>query len=762
MQQLQFKPLGNPRTRHFSVDRFATRAFQVSNVALLSSYTDSKNTVGTNSRKEIESAREMVARHFNANYHVVFTSGATAGCKLLADLFPWESDQSTGRMLFYAASSHNSVVGMRKCAPQFVAFDSDFLTSRTLPPSANDSVAQGSLVCFPAQCNFSGTKYALENVSLWQSKGFRVLLDAAALVGTSPLDLSQHTPDYVVLSFYKMFGYPTGLGALLILKTSAASDLLLNKGYFGGGTVGAVLYDKDWAKLRERLEESLEDGTANFQSIASLKHGFAALNKYGTMEAISRHVFSHAHLLARLLAEMRHWNGAKVVEIYGWSESELSTNSLAHLAEIHNAHGGVVTLSIRRSDGSWVGHNEVDRLASQEGFQLRTGCFCNPGACQKFLKLTSETIVGNYERGHRCWDDNDVINGLPTGAVRVSFPYFCKPSHAVAFASFIRQHFVESVHPVLAAVDRSNSVESTAKLDKICVFPIKSCGGFEVDEWNVTSEGLEYDREWMLVDREGRFVNQKAEPKLSLVSTKIEARVLSVSAPGMPLLHIDVDDIPDEELDLQVCGDVCSGRVYPKSVSEWFRSFLGSEPLLLVRNAPDSDRKAKSTSTSSDSNELVCDKTVRFVNESQFLIVNRSSMDDLKTRLIASSVEESDRGGENKEDTANKRLSNMRWNLCVDGTLAYDEDLWISLSIGPAHRLVVSGDCARCRMINIDPETGLSCREPLHTLSTFRRKNGRVVFGVLAVLEPLAEPLPIRVGMPVTIHSRSTTDELVL
>lgn len=706
-------------------------------------------------------AREMVARHFNADYHVVFTSGTTAGCKLLADLYDWESDQSASRTFFYAASSHNSIVGMRKCAPQFAAFDSDFLTSRTLPPSANDFVAQGSLICFPAQCNFSGTKYPLENVSLWQSKGFKVLLDAAAFVGTSPLDLSQHTPDYVVLSFYKMFGYPTGLGALLIRKSSSTAELARNKTYFGGGTVGAVLYDKDWAMIRERLEESLEDGTANFQAIASLKHGFAALKKYGSTEAISRHVFAHAHLLARLLSEMRHWNGAKVVEIYGWSDSELSKDSLSSLSEMHNNHGGVVTLSIRKSDGSWVGHNEVDRLASQEGFQLRTGCFCNPGACQKFLKLTSETIVGNYERGHRCWDDNDVINGLPTGAVRVSFPYFCKPSHVTAFASFIRHHFVEAVHPIVASVDRSSSIETIARLDKICVFPIKSCGGFEVDEWNVTSEGLEYDREWMLVDREGRFVNQKAEPKLSLVSTKIEARTLTVSAPGMPSLLIDLDDIPDEELDLQVCGDVCFGRVYPQTVSEWFVSFLGSEPLLLVRNAPNSDRKAKNTCTSSESNELVCDKTVRFVNESQFLIVNRSSMDDLKTRLISSSVEESDRGGENKEETANKRLSNMRWNLCVDGALKYDEDRWISLRIGSSHQLVVSGDCARCRMINIDPETGLSCREPLHTLSTYRRKNGRVVFGVLAVLEPLAEPLPIHVGMPVTIHSRLVTDELV-
>jgi selenocysteine lyase/cysteine desulfurase len=42
-------------------------------------------------------------------------------------------------------------------------------------------------------------------------------------------------PDFVVFSFYKMFGYPTGLGALLIRRRTG--DIMLNRTYFGGGTV---------------------------------------------------------------------------------------------------------------------------------------------------------------------------------------------------------------------------------------------------------------------------------------------------------------------------------------------------------------------------------------------------------------------------------------------------------------------------------------------------------------------------------------------
>ena len=699
----------------------------------------------------------MVARHFNASdFHVLFTSGATAGCKLLSELYPWKSSTNQERTFCYASSSHNSVIGMRKRAPRFFSFDADSLTSMSLPAAAEAHIATDSLMCFPAQCNFSGAKYSLENIALWQSKGFRVLLDAASFVGTSPLDLSKYKPDYVVLSFYKMFGFPTGLGALLIRKSPSTAELAKNKAYFGGGTIGAILYDKDWSMFRERLEESLEDGTINFQAIAALKHGFAALSQIGTISSISRHVFSHAHILAHGLSALTHWNGSKVVELYGWSEEKLSSSS-SNLSSLHEKHGGVVTFNIKRSDNSWVGHNEVDRLASQEGFQLRTGCFCNPGSCQTYLKLTSEMIMANYEKGARCWDENDVTDGFPTGAVRVSFPYFCQPSDALSFLEFIKAHFLER-NPPQTETQAITGVQTTAKLDKICVFPVKSCGGFEVDEWHITSEGLEYDREWMLVDQGGRFVSQKAEPNLSLISTRIEDRILAISAPSMPVLSINIDELPEEELDLQVCGDVCSGRVYPRAVCDWFSLFLGSDPLFLVRNAPDSDRKAKRTCNGSEANEILADRSVRFVNESQFLIVNRSSLDDLKSRLMTTSLEDSDLGGEKKEESANRRLSNLRWNLVIEGPPALDEDRWISLSIGSEHHLTISGDCARCRMITIDPSTGLSSREPLHTLSMYRRKHGRVIFGVLAVHEPTLNPQLIKVGMPVQIVSRPVTD----
>jgi molybdenum cofactor sulfurtransferase len=111
---------------------------------------------------------------------------------------------------------------------------------------ASSAYDGNSLFAYSAQCNYSGLKYPLSWVSKVQngvlncktehrrqSKWF-CLLDAASFVSTSVLDLSQVQPDFVCMSFYKVFGYPTGLGALLVKNSSA---YVLERCYFGGGTV---------------------------------------------------------------------------------------------------------------------------------------------------------------------------------------------------------------------------------------------------------------------------------------------------------------------------------------------------------------------------------------------------------------------------------------------------------------------------------------------------------------------------------------------
>lgn len=205
-----------------------------------------------------------VLQHFNTTseeYSVIFTPGCTAALRLVAESFPWRSPSATeaASQFCYLTDNHTSVVGIRGVTSA--------LGVVTLPISPQEVEARASdvaqseskgcqtphLFCYPAQSNFSGRKYPLRYVNgiqerqLYpacdsQGKWF-VLLDAACHVGCSVLDLQKHPADFIPISFYKMFGFPTGLGALLVRNDTAT---FLRKGYFGGGTAAAYLAGEDY------------------------------------------------------------------------------------------------------------------------------------------------------------------------------------------------------------------------------------------------------------------------------------------------------------------------------------------------------------------------------------------------------------------------------------------------------------------------------------------------------------------------------------
>lgn len=200
---------------------------------------------------------------------MVFTSGSTAALKLVAEAFPWVSrgPENSKSQFCYLTDNHTSVVGMRKVAEAM-----DITSTAVSPEDMRAAEERGAvacdpdcqlphLFCYPAQSNFSGTRYPLSWIEQVKSgrlgpvdvpgKWF-VLLDAASYVSTSPLDLSAHQADFVPISFYKIFGFPTGLGALLINNRVAP---LLRKSYFGGGTAAAYLAGEDFYVSRPSVAE---------------------------------------------------------------------------------------------------------------------------------------------------------------------------------------------------------------------------------------------------------------------------------------------------------------------------------------------------------------------------------------------------------------------------------------------------------------------------------------------------------------------------
>lgn len=210
----------------------------------------------------VDQVRYKVLGSFNTttdDYSVIFTSGTTASLKLVAETFDFGND---GRFS-YLRDNHTSVLGMREivntnninCVERDQFMNDEFGNSFC----SNEG---NSLFVFPAQCNFNGFKYPMEKIEHVQTNNNRidiaqsnsyVCLDAASFVSTNYLDLKRWRPDFVCISFYKMFGYPSGLGALLV---SRRGEQLLNKSYYGGGTVKISMSNATgWHCKRDLIHE---------------------------------------------------------------------------------------------------------------------------------------------------------------------------------------------------------------------------------------------------------------------------------------------------------------------------------------------------------------------------------------------------------------------------------------------------------------------------------------------------------------------------
>lgn len=186
---------------------------------------------------------------------MIFTSSATNSLKIVGEYFRY-GDESQGT-LAYLDTNHTSVLGMRGYAKNIHVIkssDAFKVLSQTNIESHHDlDEESNSCFVYPAQCNYSGRKFPLEwiekvkkgalnNIVHLKNKNWYVLLDAASFVSTNKLDLAKFKPDFVPISFYKLFGYPTGIGALLVKK---GSEKVLLKKYYGGGTVSMALSSKN-------------------------------------------------------------------------------------------------------------------------------------------------------------------------------------------------------------------------------------------------------------------------------------------------------------------------------------------------------------------------------------------------------------------------------------------------------------------------------------------------------------------------------------
>ncbi|XP_003376090.1 molybdenum cofactor sulfurase [Trichinella spiralis] len=364
----------------------------------------------------IAEVRERILKHFgtdSSQHCVVFTSSCTAALKLVGECFAYSScagcskkrsklslnnSRTVGRIgeckrggcrLVYLFDNHTSVIGMREYAWQrdvgVVCVSEDELVNVIDRPEptdhGNESCNCTALFVYPGQSNFSGRKYPLDWCERISSGGmlgpqrWYTCIDGAALLSSSRPQLGAAAgPDFLACSFYKMFGFPTGIGALVIRRKSAH---LLQKVYYGGGGV----------------------------------------------EKIGLRIFNLAKLAYDRLLELKHGNGNPVAEIY-------CNNGFRSPAE----QGGIINFNLLDRDGQYVACSEVERMATLFDVQLRSGYFCNIGACQLHLNLTDEDIRKNFQNAVE--KDNDETK-KPRGSVRISFGWNSNESDVDSFINFI-------------------------------------------------------------------------------------------------------------------------------------------------------------------------------------------------------------------------------------------------------------------------------------------------------------------------------------
>jgi len=376
----------------------------------------------------VEACRERVLDYFSAprdEYEAIFTANASQALKLVGESYPFES----GDRFLLTFDNHNSVNGIREFDR---ARGAETTYVPVVPPELRgdeatlerelDRVRPGRnhLFAYPAQSNFSGVRHPLEWIEKARARGWDVLLDAAAFVPTNRLDLGRHKPDFVALSFYKMFGYPTGLGALIARREALAK---LHRPWFAGGTIEVASVQADRHALAEGAA-AFEDGTVDYTNIPAVAIGLEVLAGVG-VEAIGTRVSALTGWLIDQLLALRHASGRPLVSLYGPPSTV--------------DRGGTVTLNFFDPDGRFVDHAAIETLAAAKRISLRTGCFCNPGAGELALGIDREEIATCFVRtaGHLTYESfRRCIDNKSTGAVRVSIGWTTNFADVEAFLAF--------------------------------------------------------------------------------------------------------------------------------------------------------------------------------------------------------------------------------------------------------------------------------------------------------------------------------------
>lgn len=371
----------------------------------------SKNITSTAMTQLVEQTRHTVLTHFNASpdeYMVIFTPNATGALKLVAESYPF----APGGTYLLTFDNHNSVNGIREFARTKgatvtylpITLPDLRVDPQTLAAALEQSNPhQNNLFAYPAQSNFTGVQHPLEWIPQAQANGWDVLLDAAAFVPTNQLDLSRWHPDFVTISFYKIFGYPTGVGCLLVRKSAAQK---LRRPWYAGGTLtfSSVLANDHYLAPGPA---GFEDGTVNYLSLPAVAIGLNWINAIGIPLIHTRVMCLTGWLIDQLLT-LRHPNGRPLIRLYGPPNTD--------------RRGSTIQVNFLDHQGQLIDCYHVEQMANKRRISLRAGCHCNPGAREIALGFKQDELAACFRDKNSLTYEQflHVIDGKMTGALRAS------------------------------------------------------------------------------------------------------------------------------------------------------------------------------------------------------------------------------------------------------------------------------------------------------------------------------------------------------
>ena len=254
------------------------------------------------------------------------------------------------------------------------------------------------------------------------------------------------------------------------------------------------------------------------------------------------------------------------------------------------------------------------------------------------------------------------------------------------------------------------------------VYPVKGLKGIPLTEARCTDRGIEHDRRWMVVDRQGQFLSQREQPQMATVWTEIQDGALSLSAPDVGEVLVPLRPGGGSKVRVQVWRSTCDAIAVSKEADEMLSSYLGLDCALVFM--PDESARYSNPEFGGQG------KRVGFADGYAYLLTNEASLADLNAKLLA-------------KDHAALPMNRFRPNIVVSGATAFAEDDWGDLRFAPlgpldsglhgndSAVLRTAKPCGRCQVTTTDQTTGeVRGPEPLATLATYRDSEFGVRFGM--------------------------------